>query len=318
MRIFVSTCLAACALYGQPGKLQSPSAGYVFDGSSQMLRRIQGIPGAALIGDGVDFGFAIGAATVSPRLDSAIVLSSDGAPHLFKLSTDGAVEISIAGLTAPQRVVFSPSGKAAALFADGSVQVIRGLPDSATLAATVAMHGVLKSRGPAPALSALAISALAISDDGAYLLYAANGRVELTGVAGDSRILLNATPGALVAFAPSSHDVAITHAGTLTIFLDVTGAATRRDVPEISSPSAVAFSADGRSIFVASESNRAVKAIETATGTAAALACDCAPTALVSMGSLFRLNEMSSAPLWLLDASTAPRLVFVPAKSDSQ
>src|SRR6266545_605057 len=130
MRILISACLAACALYGQPGKLQMPSSGFVFDGASHTLRRIQGIPGAALIGAGIEFGFPVTAATVSPRMDSAIVLSADGMPHVFRLNGDGPAESPIADLAAPARVVFSPSGSAAALYANGSVQVIKGLPDA--------------------------------------------------------------------------------------------------------------------------------------------------------------------------------------------
>ena len=309
MRILIATCLAAGALYGQPGKLQAPGSGFVFDRTSQTLRRIQGIPGAALIGASVDFGFPITAATVSPRMDSAIVLSDDGAAHLFRITGDAPVEKPIDGLTPAARVVFSPSGTAAVLYANGSAQVIKGLPDAATASATVNVHGNAKLlRRPAS-------ESLAISDDGAYLLYAGTGPVELIGVAGDSRKLMDAAPGALTAFAPVGHDAAVIHSGTLTLFHDVVGAATRRDVPILTVPSAVAFSQDARTVFVASERARTVNAIDAGSGEGASLVCDCAPTLLVPMGALFRLNEMSSAPLWLLDATAAPKLVFVPAKS---
>lgn len=308
MKTLVFACLAACALYGQPGSLQPPSAGFVFDRSSQTLRRIQGIPGAALIGAGVEFGFPVTEAAVSPRMDSAIVISADGVTHAFRLSGASAVEIPIAGLAAPARIVFSPSGTAAALYANGSVQVIKGLPETPALAATVKLQRNLKSRGPAA-------ESLALSDDGAYLLYAAGGPVELIGVAGDSRKLMDATPGALAVFAPAGHDAAVIHSGTLTIFQDVIGAATRRDLPAAAAPTALAFSTDGRTVFVASERARNVNAIDVATGNATPFACDCAPTALAAMGPLFRLNEMSDAPLWLLDTSATPRLVFVPTKA---
>ncbi len=311
MRILFSACMAACALYGQTGTLQPPSSGFVFDGSSQTLRRIQGIPGAALIGPAVQFGFPVTAVTVSPAMDSAIVLSGDGAAHVFRLTVDGPVENPIsglAGLAAPSRVVYSPSGTAAALYATGSVQVIKGLPGAASLAATVSVPAHSKLRRPLP-------QTLAISDDGAYLLYAATGPVELIGVAGDSRKLMDAIPGALAAFAPGGHDAAVLHSGTLTLFQDVIGAATRRDVSGLTAPSAVAFSRDARTVFVASQRARTVSVITVATGSTASLACDCAPTTLVPMGALFRLNEMSNDPLWLLDATLTPKLVFVPAKS---
>ena len=216
---------------------------------------------------------------------------------------------TITGLAAQSRVTFSPSGTAAALYANGSVQVIKGLPDAAALAATVTVHGNLKLRRSGT-------ESLAISDDGAYLLYANGGPVELIGIAGDSRKLMDAVPGALAAFAPAGHDAAVIHSGTLTVFQDVIGAATRRDVSGVVSPSAVAFSLDGRTVFIASEHARTVNAIDVATGAATPLACDCAPTSLVPMGARFRLNEIGKGPLWLLDATAVPKLVFVPAKSD--
>jgi DNA-binding beta-propeller fold protein YncE len=127
--------------------------------------------------------------------------------------------------------------------------------------------------------------------------------------------LIDTAPGALAAFAPAGHDVAVIHSGTLTVYRDVTGAATRRELPVASSASAVAFSADGRTVFIARERARSVSVIDIESGSITPLACDCAPTALAPMGALFRLNELTDSPLWLLDASASPRLVFVPAKS---
>ena len=308
MRMLVSACLAACALYGQPGALQPPTAGFVFDQSSQVLRRVQGVPGASLIGAGVEFGFPITVATVSPRMDSALVVAADSTPHLFHLDGASAVEVPVSGLATPERVVFSPSGTVAALYSDSNVQVIKGLPGAPIVAATIRVRANSKLRRPG-------LESLSVSDDGAYLLYASGGPVELIGVAGDSRKLLDAPPGALVAFAPVGHDAAVFHGGTLTIFQDVIGAATRRDVQGVSAPSALTFANDGRMVFAASERTRGIYAIDAATGTTSALSCDCAPTTLSAMGSFFRLNELSDGPLWLLDASAAPRLVFVPAKS---
>uniref|UniRef100_Q02BY3 Uncharacterized protein n=1 Tax=Solibacter usitatus (strain Ellin6076) TaxID=234267 RepID=Q02BY3_SOLUE len=308
MRILVSASLAACALYGQTGTLQPPSAGFVFDQSSQVLRRVQGIPGASLIGAGVDFGFPITAATVSPRMDSVLVVAADATPHLFRVDGVSAVETQVSGLSAPDRVAFSPSGTAAALYSESGVQVIKGLPVAPVVTATIRLRITSKLRRTA-------LDSLAVSDDGAYLLYAAGGPVELVGVAGDSRKLLDAPPGALVAFAPGGHDAAVFHGGILTIFQDLIGAATRRDIQGVSAPSALAFASDGRTLFAASERIRGIYSIEATTGNTSTLSCDCAPTTLITMGSFFRLNELGDGPLWLLDASAAPRLVFVPAKS---
>jgi len=304
MRILVSACLAACSLYGQAGKLAAPSLGFVFDPPAHALRRIQGIPGAALVGAPVDFGFAVSAAYVAPRLDSVFVLAaSDGRAHLFRLTADAPLERAVDSMGAPLRVVFSPSGSAAALYSPGSVQVIKGLPDAPAVSATISLHRNLRARRPLP-------DTLAISDDGAYLLYGTGGPIELIGVAGNSRQIM---AGALAAFAPGGHDAAVISSGKLILFQDIAGAATERSFDGIETPSAAAFSPDGQKLFVASATGRAVTTIQVATGDRSALACDCAPSALIPMGSVFRLNELGSEPLWLLDTASERGLVFVPA-----
>jgi hypothetical protein len=312
MKIVVIACLAAFSLYGQLGKIAGPSLGFVFDPSAHTLRRIQGIPGAALVGAPVDFGFAVSAADVAPRLDSVFVLAGDGRAHLFRLTADAPLEVAVDSLGAPLRVVFSPSGSAAALYSPGSVQVIKGLPDAPVVAATMSLRGN-SPRGNARPRRPLPFS-LAISDDGAYLLYGNGGPIELIGVAGNGRQIMAGAPDALAAFAPGGHDAAVIHSGKLTLFQDIAGGATERSFDGIETPSALAFSPDGQKLFVASATGRAVTTIQVATGDRSALACDCAPSALIPMGSVFRLNELGSDPLWLLDtASSERRLVFVPA-----
>jgi hypothetical protein len=306
VRFLAFACLAAYSLYGQSGKVAAPSAGFVFDQSAHTLRRISGIPGAALVGDPLDFGLTLLAAYVAPHLDSAFVLDSEGRPHIFRLSADAPAERAVNSLSAPVRIVFSPSGSAAALYSPGSIQVLKGLPDAPQVAAAISLHANLRARRPVS-------DALAVSDDGAYLLSSAGGPLELITVAGDNRQVLDSTAGTLAAFAPGGHDAAIVNSGKLTLILDVSGAATQRSFPGIAAPSALAFSPDGQKLFVASATGRAVTAIQVSTGDRSSLACDCAPAALVAMGSVFRLNELGAAPLWLLDTASDRGLFFVPA-----
>ena len=306
MKILISACLAACSLYGQSGTLASPSLGYVFDPSAHALRRIQGIPGAALVGTPLDFGAVVSAAYVAPRLDAAFVVSGDGQAHFFRLTAAAPQERAVDSLGAPLGVVFSPSGSAAALYWPGNVQMIKGLPDAPVVAATIALRGNPRPRRPLP-------DTLAISDDGAYLLYAAGGPMELAGAAGDNRQVMAGATGVLAAFAPGAHDAAVIHDGKLTLFQDIAGAATERSFAGIAAPSALAFSPDSQKLFVASATGRTVTTIQVATGDRSALACDCAPAALIPMGSVFRLTELGSGPLWLLDTASARGLFFVPA-----
>jgi len=307
MRIFVSLCLLACSLYGQAGKLARPSMGFVFDQSTHSLRRIEGIPGASLVGSPVEFGFALSAAYVAPRLDSAFVMADgDCRAHLFRLTADAPRELTIDSLGACLGVVYSPSGSVAALYSRGSVRVIKGLPDAPIVAATVSLRPNPRSQRPLP-------FTLAVSDDGQYLLYGAGGVIELFGVAGDRRRVADGAREVAAAFAPGGHDAAVVQRDKLTLFRDIAGAATVRTFPGIEMPSGVAFSPDGQKLFVASATGRAVTTIQVATGDRSALACDCAPSALIPMGSVFRLNELGSEPLWLLDTASERGLVFVPA-----
>jgi hypothetical protein len=255
----------------------------------------------------VDFGIAVSAAFVAPRLDSAFVLAGDGQMHLFRLGADTPQERNLDSLGAPLRVIFSPTGSAAALYSPGSVKVIKGLPDAPAVAATIRVSVDSRLRRPLP-------EAFAVSDDGAYLLYSAGGPVELIGVAGDSRKILEGAAGALAAFAPGNHDAAIVYSGKLILYQDIAGAATERTLDGVTTPSAMAFSPDTQKLFVASTTGRAVTAIQVASGDRSALACDCTPANLIPMGSVFRLTELGSEPLWLLDTAS-DRVVFVPAPS---
>jgi hypothetical protein len=304
MKILVSICFA-CSLFGQAGNLAAPSLGFAFDSSSHALRRIQGIPGAALVGTPVDFGLSVSAAYVAPRLDSAFVVAGDGQMHLFRLGSDAPQERTVDALGAPLRVVFSPTGSAAALYSPGSVKVIKGLPDAPAVAATLRVSVSTRPRRPLP-------EALAVSDDGAYVLYSADGPIELIGVAGDSRKVMDGAAGALAAFAPGNHDAAIVSVDKLILYQDIAGAATERTFDGVTTPSAVAFSPNTQKLLVGSTSGRAVTAIQVATGERSALACDCTPANLIPMGSVFRLTELGSEPLWLLDTAS-DRVVFVPA-----
>ena len=307
MRILVSLCLLACSLYGQAGKLARPSMGFVFDPSTHSLRRIEGIPGAALVGSPVDFGFALSAAYVAPRLDSAFVMS-DGVcrARLFRLTADAPRELAVDSMSACLGVVYSPSGTAAALYSRARVLVIKGLPDAPVVAATVTLRPNPRPQRPLP-------FTLAVSDDGQYLLYGAGGLIELFGAAGDRRQVVNGPREVTAAFAPGGHDAAVIQRDKLTLFHDIAGAATVRTFPGIEMPSGVAFSPDGQKLFVASMGLPSVTIIQVATGDRTELSCECSPSTLSPMGSLFRLNELGTEPLWLLDTASDRGLVFVPA-----
>jgi WD40 repeat protein len=324
-RIAAVVGMATPFLLAQQGSVSGPVSGYVFDRPAHVLRPVLGIAGAAVMGGSVDFGMTVAAAYVSPRQESALVVGTDRSLHLFKINAGVTSEVPLNGSTVvPDGVAFSPSGSAAALYAAGRVQIVSGLPSAPVLS------GVLDAR-PNQDASALTVrphphhlmasEMFAVSDDGALLLVASDSGVRVMQSSGGSQSLMDGANGALIAFAPGGHDAAaaVPNGAGLVVLRDVGGSATRQALAtasDIESANGVAFSTDGKKVYVA-RSKGGVALFDVASQSRTDIACDCVPFGLVPMGNLYRLNELGSGPLWLLDPSgAAPRIVFVPAKTN--
>lgn len=298
--------MGASFLSAQQGRVAGPRIGFVYDTAGHVLRPVRGIPGASVIGDAVDLGIDVANVHVAPLQDSAFAIASDGSIHFLRLTDDSTAEHAIDGLSvAPERVAFSPTGSAAALYTAGHVQVIRGLPDSPTLSTQLDL-----SAGS---------TLLAVSDDGAYLLSAGNGTLQLIATAGGPRKLMDAADGILAAFAPNANDAAVADsAAGLVLFRDLAGASQMSSLASgdnaVASPVGLAFSSDGGKLHVSSSTARSVTTFDLKSGSRADVACSCAPAGLVRMGNVYRLNDLGADPLWLLDSlAPEPRTVFVPA-----
>jgi hypothetical protein len=302
----------------QTGTFTGPVAGYVFDGGAHALRPVLGIPGAATVGAPIDAGYSFTAAYVAPRQDSFFGVAADGSTHWFAIAAGAVTESAIAGvMQSPERVVFSPSGTAAALYANGQAQIVTGLRGSPAAAGSISLSSTDARHGRRVA------PALAVSDDGGYLLVALNGSIQLASQNGVVRPVIQTGADAVMAFAPGGHDAALAARGNGAILIrDVPGAATQQplaaDGPSFTTPVGIAFSADGSHVFVASASQKSAMAFDLS-GNRADMACSCSPAELTPMGSSFRLNELTADPLWLVDAgASGPRVVFVPALRASQ
>lgn len=309
--------VAASVAQAQQGVVAGPVAGYVFDASAQALRPVQGIPGAALLGDPVALGMVASSATVSPRLDSVAVVAADGSFHIFTLNAGAAAEVPVNGITTtPARVVYSPNGTSAALFANGRIQVVTGLPAVPAPGSTFDLSAVPARPGRGHRQFT---GSFAVSDDGAYVLVAEGSGVQLLGTGPAKQVMAGRTTS--VAFAPGSHDAVVAGTG-VTLVRDVAGAATPLTLaPADPTQTAVgaAFSSDGSHLYVAGTAAQAVTAYDLKAGTSSQIACNCSPAGLTGMGNLYRLNEVGNAPLWLLDPyAGTPRIVFVPVKTAAQ
>jgi hypothetical protein len=309
--------LAAFVASAQQGSLAGPVTGYVYDAPSRALVPVLGIPGAAVIGGPLNLGYDLASAWVSPGLDSAVAVASDGSVHLLRLSSGTVAELPPGGLSVfPDEVVFSPSGTAALMYGGGKLQAITGLPGSPA-AGGAFEFGTAEGGRTKPVRRPH--TSLAISDDGSLILAAAGASVLVFDADGSSRKLAGVAAGALVAFAPGGLDaVVVDRSAGVVVYRGLKGAAVPILVapPDdtMPSPSGVAFSADGSRLFVADSAAKTVAAFDIGAGTKSNLGCQCTPAGLARMGSVFRLNDGASGPLWLLDAGAGEaRIVFVPA-----
>ena len=296
-----------------------PVLGYLWDQAAFGLRPIFGIPGSSVLGPPLNTGAGLAWAEVSPRQNYALGVSSDlqrlilvdlrsGAPTSLDI---GAAGSSTAGSNL-ERIVVSSTGAWAGLYYSDTrlVQILGGLPDA-----------------PAPAgaadLSSLpgVLTAISISDQGGLVLAAVSQ--------GETGSLFAVSPGATprfvgavgrasaLGFVDGSLDAVIADYGRNEIVMirNVTGDASRLVLAGpndgISKPVAISAEGSGQRVFAAVETGVVVLG---AGGSPALLPGLCSPSGLYRLqgSSVFRLNEPSGDPLFLLDAGAGgPRVLFV-------
>lgn len=301
--VLVSILQSAAA---QP-RLATPALGYVFDPSLSGIRAVRGIPGAAVLADVVDTGLEFTSAEVSPSQDFALAVSaSDRRVRLIRWSYGQAPAVTLLtdAMTAPGRLIFSPSGSAALLEdpESGRMQVVTGMPESPVV----------------QEISSAASSAMAVADNGAIALAGADG-VRISGPALNPFTLPLPAGIRALAFARNARDlIAMTGSGDLYLARNFEAGIDIRSISYESTrlldPVAVRFSADGSAILAADASGR-LTSILLENGDTREAACACAPTGLQPLNSrgLVRVTNVSDQPLFLFDTSAdRPRVWFVP------
>jgi hypothetical protein len=295
--------------------LSGPVLGYVWNRSAAVVQPILGIPGSSTLGAALEVGAALRTAVISPAQNYVLAVGADSG-RVFVVDLQTASLMPLDGARpAPDRMVLSPTGTAAALYYQdtGAVQVITGLPDAPSVAALDA------SGLPRP------LTALAISDQDGIVLLAASagdsGALFLLKAGTGPQLVAPLGQASAVRFLENSHDALIADSARSEIVLvrDVAGAAGRM---------VLAGEQDGivKPIDVAAF-NHNQRVLATSTSAVALLALDgSVPSLLPSSGNLtgisqlgagavFRLSEPSGDPMVLLDAGNdQPRLLFVPAE----
>jgi hypothetical protein len=305
-------CLVTAAVLPGQAPVSGPVLGIVFD-QSRGLRPVLGIPGAATLGDPFDPGFPVRAAVVSPSQDAALVLphpppeGTEAPRELQWVRFDGSsvTAAPIEGaFAAPDRMVFSPSGNAAALYSADlkQVQILHGLPNHPLVAHSIELFTIKIGNGSE-------LEALAVNDAGDSILAAFPESVWLWKQGASPQLL--GVPGRISALAfraGSSADALMASAESQQVWL-LSAASGQAEVrlladtaQEINIPTKIVF--DESSVLVASSGSSEIVRLDLTGGVISRTACPCNVTTLANLvKNTFRLNEPSDGPLWIYDSS---------------
>jgi hypothetical protein len=303
------------AFGGGPPSLGGPSLGLVFDSAARNLRPISGIPGAATTGAALPLGIAVARAEISPAQNAALVVGVRGsAVSLVRAIGGDWVVTALDGVApAPAKMVFSASGSAAALYyTAGRVRILTGIAGTPGIGGEIDVSSL-----PTP------VTALAVDDAGSYLLLAAGPAeaVSLYRVAASAEASLLGSFRGVAAVRLFNRDqqalVTDTAAGAVYRITDPAGTAALQMVAGagdgIQGLVAAQTDAAGQRLFAAT-SDGTVLVTDFNGGPVTALNCGCVPTGMFRLAgtAAFRLTEVGSAPIAVLDAGSTPRIVAVP------
>jgi hypothetical protein len=290
------TCLSA------ESQIEGPKLGFAYDRQAAAVRPILGIPGSALFGEPI--ALDLKNAIVSPSQNFAIGASGDDSAVQILVFADAKLRPLQGAHAAPDRIVLSPNGTAAALVSGSHLQIFSGLPSDSPVTGEFDLTA--------------APTALAISDDGAIVL-AATAESETSALYsyaldGSSKRLLTAGQITSIAFLNLSHDAVFADAAQRNVILlrDATDASI---VSNVDQPTAIAASLDNRTILVTSAASHSITTVSLADGASVSTPCGCTPVTLARLqgGAVFRVTDVGDGPAWLFDSSgPEPRVFFIP------
>ena len=319
LAVCVLVSLAALTLQAANGPaLQAPVLGYVFDAENGALHRVNGIPGASSIGPAIDVGSVLAQAVVSPSLEFVIARNQEQGFVVVDLTATQPAAVLLEGaLEGADGALFSPSGDRAALydFDSGAVQLLEGLPESASVGDTLELGAA------AGAWTALAISDLGVvlaasseaSGGSLFMLHAGSASIRIGGVQRVSDLAFFADSNDAIAADSGASEVSLIRDVVVSRQVSVLSSAS----DNLGNPFDIAATADGT--FVAGAVAGGVVTIPVAGGAPLVTTCACTPTLLhpLAGGDVFQLTEEIRAPVQIVEVSAQPRMLVIPALPES-
>jgi hypothetical protein len=290
-------------------QIGAPQSGWVPDGAR--IRPVYGISASAAVGAVVGTQEFTRIAPSAARNYVLLCAADTGIVSVYQPEI-GWTPVEGAGI-APDSIVLSPGGSAAALWFSSirQVQIVKGLPEAPSI-----RQLDVSFLGSAP-------EALAISDDGAWLAGSwlgdpASG-VYAFGPNGETNRLPIEDPVTALAFFSATHDGTHDIAAASTAgLLRVTGIGGFAQVSilapfaDSSTPAAaVAVTPDNR-VVIAVDRGGSILSVQIESGAATTLDCGCSPEGLFAMGpSAFRLTSLQNGAFKLFDAALG-EVLFAP------
>jgi hypothetical protein len=288
-------------------QIQGPVMGYLQDGGT--LRTMSGIPAAGSVGGAITPAGAFSRIEVSPDQTQALAVAADTGVVMLYTIRSGASAAVQGVASAPDRIIFSPSGTAAGLWFSST----RHFQLLNRLAASPAVREIDFSFTLSDPTS------LAVSDDGQWMVGAWPFSTYAVGPSGYAIVLPVGGAAEAVCFFHGRNDVAAITASQVTLITDIAGAVTpnviwsKPDDPPPADPATapplqvavgLATSFDNRYLSVAGNLG-ALSTFDLTAGTSVGLNCACEPASLYGMGgALFRLTSLTEGVVKVFDAST--------------
>jgi hypothetical protein len=288
-------------------QIQGPVMGYLPDGGT--LRTMSGIPAAGSVGGAITPAGAFSRIEVSPDQTQALAVAADTGVVMLYTIRSGASAAVQGVASAPDRIIFSPSGTAAGLWFSST----RHFQLLNRLAASPAVREIDFSFTLSDPTS------LAVSDDGQWMVGAWPFSTYAVGPSGYAIVLPVGGAAEAVCFFHGRNDVAAITASQVTLITDIAGAVTpnviwsKPDDPPPADPATapplqvavgLATSFDNRYLSVAGNLG-ALSTFDLTAGTSVGLNCACEPASLYGMGgALFRLTSLTEGVVKVFDAST--------------
>lgn len=276
-----------------------PVLGYVFDERASSIHAVMGVSGAAWLNPA--FAWPGAEPRIAPGRSFALV-SQDGL-RLIRWDSGALVAQRLSEpVEGAAKIVFSPSGGTAAIqwTAARRIEVWSGLPDRASRQWSVEIE-----------LPEAVLAAVAGDGSGAVLL---DGSAALWLNSAGAIQPLSAGSGVRAAvFRPGSRDLLLisNNGGDALLLAGGQTVSGRFDAADFA-----AFSADGRSLILASQETGDVTMVDLATGAKNTVACQCRPDGLfpLSGNAVFRLSEAVKGGFPVFDGdSPEPRITFAAA-----